>query len=245
MTIYLINLDRDADRLTHMARQMDGVPFERIPAFDGYALSDHDLAQFRAERPDAPWSRGQVGCFYSHFEAWRRIAAGEEAFGLVLEDDLHLSSDFAHFSKLDRLPGFPTDADLVRLEAPNNAVLLGSQVLRVGGRALRPVKSSTWCAGAYLLSRSAAQKLLSLEVKTHTIADYFLFSYEDSPVPSLLNLYQLTPAVAIQDKFSNPSKTSFASNIETEPTEADPMTLAVLLRKGARFLQGYRRIKTI
>ena len=35
MKIYLINLDRDTERLAHMRKQLDGVAFERISAVDG------------------------------------------------------------------------------------------------------------------------------------------------------------------------------------------------------------------
>lgn len=242
MAIYLINMDRDAGRLAHMTGQLKGLPFERLSAFDGRGLSDEDLAQIRVERPGATWSRGQIGCFFSHFDAWRRIAEGEDAYGLVLEDDLHLSKNFSRFAALDRIDGFPADAEIVRLEAPSNSVLLGPSVLNVDGHALRRVRSSTWCAGAYLLSKPAAAKLLALDKSTHTVADYFLFCYEASPVPELLAIYQLTPAVAIQDKFANPATTTFGSNIETGPGETEPLTLRVLLRKASRFLRGYRRV---
>ncbi|MCL6707225.1 glycosyltransferase family 25 protein [Pseudomonas sp. R2.Fl] len=242
MAIYLINMDRDADRLAHMSVQLKGLPFERLRAFDGRSLSDEDLALIRAERPNASWSRGQIGCFFSHLEAWRRIAEGDDAYGLVLEDDLHLSEDFSRFAAPDRMNAFPADADIIRLEATSNSVLLGPSVLDVDGRALRRTRSSTWCTGAYLLSKPAAAKLLALDKSTHTVADYFLFSYEYSPVPALLTIYQLTPAVAIQDKFANPAATTFGSNIETDPSQTEPLTPRILLRKALRFLRGYRRV---
>lgn len=242
MVIYLINMDRDADRLAHMTAQLKGLQFERLRAFDGSSLSDEELALIRAERPNATWSRGQIGCFFSHFEAWQRIAEGENPYGLVLEDDLHLSEGFSSFAQPERLNSLPPDADIIRLEGTTNSVLLGPSALDIDGRALCPIRSSTWCTGAYLLSKPAAAKLLALDKSTHTVADYFLFSREYSPVPALLNIYQLTPAVAIQDKFANPSATIFGSNIETGPGETEPFTPKVLLRKALRFLRGYRRV---
>jgi len=35
MKIYLINLDRNPERLAHMRKQLNGVAFERIGAVDG------------------------------------------------------------------------------------------------------------------------------------------------------------------------------------------------------------------
>ncbi|MBO3761222.1 glycosyltransferase family 25 protein [Ciceribacter sp. L1K22] len=242
MAIYLINMDRDTDRLEHMTRQLDGLAFERLPAFDGRRLTDEELAVIRAERPGASWSRGQVGCFFSHVEAWAKIAAGDDPYGVVLEDDLHLSGDFGKFAALYTIAGFPTDADIVRLESTTNSVLLGPSTLDADGRSLRRIRSSTWCTGAYLLSKSAAAKLLALDKSTHTVADYFLFCYEASPVPELLNIYQLTPAVAIQDKFANPETTTFTTTIDTGPGDVERLTPSVLLRKIMRFLRGYRRV---
>ena len=242
MSIYLINLDRDEERLAHMRAQLAGLAFERVTAVDARKLSEVELEALRTARPLGTWSPGQLGCLLSHYGTWQAIAAGKDAWGLVLEDDLHLSKDFADFAQLPDFAGFPGDADIVRLEAPNNAVRLGPPVLTHEGRTLRAVRSSTWCAGAYLISRTAAQRLIELDPKTHLPADYFLFSFEESPVPSMLKIYQLTPAVAIQDKFSNPQQTAFASNIETGPPEVEPMGAAVFFRKAMRVLKGYRRV---
>ena len=35
MKVYLINLDRNPDRLAHMRSQLNGIAFERIKALDG------------------------------------------------------------------------------------------------------------------------------------------------------------------------------------------------------------------
>ena len=35
MQVYVINLDRDRERLAHMREQLRGVAFTRVPAVDG------------------------------------------------------------------------------------------------------------------------------------------------------------------------------------------------------------------
>ena len=42
MQVYVINLDRDRDRLTHMQRQLRAVSFIRVPAIDGTKNSAGD-----------------------------------------------------------------------------------------------------------------------------------------------------------------------------------------------------------
>jgi glycosyl transferase family 25 len=116
---YLINLDRSADRLVFVTRRLQalGISYRRIVAVDGRTLSPAEQAAFIALRPrdGRSWGAGQIGCFMSHSDAWRNIAEGTVPFGLVLEDDIHLSD--AAPTLLADPSWIPADADIVRLES--------------------------------------------------------------------------------------------------------------------------------
>ncbi len=118
--VFLINLDRSRERLERMAYRLDhvGLEWTRIPAIDGAealraGCPDYDPAGAiraggRALRP------GEVGCYLSHLEAARQVAASGCTWGLVLEDDANLSADMA--LRLDALIGdLPDTVDLVNL----------------------------------------------------------------------------------------------------------------------------------
>lgn len=218
LPIYLINLDRSPSRLEYISRRLAalGLSFNRIPAVDGAALSEEQRTAFAAARPrdGRGWSAGQIGCFLSHFESWRLIAAGDNPWALVLEDDLHLS---------DTLPAVITDVsvlddkiDIVRLESTGQWLALGPPAVTLAGRVVRPLRSSAWGAGAYMISQAAAARLVATETKLHTPTDDFLFNRPQSRVAAALATHQLVPAIATQDKFSVDAESvlGFGSEIE-------------------------------
>jgi glycosyl transferase family 25 len=99
---WLINLDQDADRLVHMSAQCAGVgvEFTRFPAL-GPDLTD-ELRPFfydDAGVPYAPLKRGEIGCYGSHLSILAKVAVSDRP-GLVMEDDLNLSPDFARLDAL-------------------------------------------------------------------------------------------------------------------------------------------------
>jgi glycosyl transferase family 25 len=116
--IYLINLSRAGNRLVAMQKKFDdlGLSFERIEAVDGRAMSKEQKHAFAIVRPRANgWLPGAIGCFRSHYLAWTAIAKGDAEFGVVFEDDVHISSKLPDL--LANIGQYLNDFDVVRLEA--------------------------------------------------------------------------------------------------------------------------------
>jgi len=158
---YVINLDRNTDRLTEIERRFAGfpVPPQRIAAVHGNQLSRAAVARLAAR--DAP--RGTLGCFLSHAAAWERLLAGSAACALVLEDDaqpmLVLPPRMAAL-------GLPPDWDLVWV---NQRMQPHANPDATTGFTLHPVLAAAqgfpaWHnapgADGYLISRQGARKLL-------------------------------------------------------------------------------------
>lgn len=98
--IYLINLDKSADRLIQSASRLaeQNIEFKRLPAVLGSALSDekkftHYNKRMNKKQYYYDLSAAQIGCYLSHRKAWEYIATGSEPFGIVLEDDFILNHD--------------------------------------------------------------------------------------------------------------------------------------------------------
>ena len=257
---YLINLDKDVDRLVFFKSNFDrlGITFERTSAVDGRTFSEEDYQNFMQKRPrnynrekHKTWLRGQMGCFLSHYNVWKKIAEGRENYCAVFEDDIHVSDDLKHLLQSENW--IPKNIDLVRLETSTNRVHLSSQpITTYKKRKLYAVKSTSWCAGAYIISRKAALRLVSLSEKYHEPADVMLYHFDESVIARDLHILQFNPALCTQDKHlaNGLHSAKFASNIEfnTENKAIDmkarlgkisPARLATALY---RSLCGYRRI---
>jgi glycosyl transferase family 25 len=259
MKSYLINLDKDTERLKFFKANFDrlGIGFERISAIDGRTFSAEDYKKFMQERPrnhnrtkTKSWLRGQMGCFLSHYTAWTKIAEGSNPFCAVFEDDIHISERLADILSDDSW--IPDNIDIIRLETSTNRIRLTAQpVLTYKTRNLYGVKSTSWCAGAYILNRKTAQRLVALSANFHEPADVILYHFNESVIAKELNILQFNPALCTQDKHlaNGSSSVNFPSNIEFGTAERSNLTNR--LRKFSpgnistaiyRSMCGYKRI---
>ncbi len=185
MQVYVINLDRDWDRLTHIQWQLRAVPFTRVPAVDG------------TKNPEATkgLTRFELACLSSHRVAWRQFLSGSEACACFLEDDIHISPGFAAI--VEDPSWVPTDAHSVKLDTYLQTVKLGERRTIFDGRQVARLYSRHESSAAYLLSRAGALRYLELTADPTLPADYALFPKNARKLG--LRIYQLVPAVAIQD----------------------------------------------
>ena len=202
MKIYLINLDRHPERLAHMCKQLDGVAFERISAVDG------------SRRP--PTTRGltryELACLESHRSAWLKFLASAESLACFLEDDLHVQPGFA--ALLSETKWVPKDAHSVKLDTYFQKVRLGERRSARAERGIARLYSRHESAAAYILSRDGATRYLELTERARQPADYAVFP--NAPRRLGLSIYQLVPAIAIQDHLLKSGKRFATAMTETD-----------------------------
>jgi GR25 family glycosyltransferase involved in LPS biosynthesis len=121
--------------------------------------------------------------------------ARRDAHACFLEDDVHLWPDFD--ALVNAADWLPPDAHSVKLDTYLQKVKLGEKRAVFGGRAIARLYSRHESSAAYILSREGAEQYLELTTRRALPADYSLFPA--SPRRVGLRIYQLTPAVAIQD----------------------------------------------
>jgi glycosyl transferase, family 25 len=190
--IYLINLDRDAARLAHMRDQLKGLAFERVSAVDGSKLPAATKGLTRFE----------LACLESHKLAWRRFLSGSEAHACFLEDDLHIRPGFA--ALMESGAWIPSDAHSVKLDTYLQKVELGEKRAAIDERRIARLYSRHQSSAAYLLTREGAARYLDLTALPSLPADYALFPNHSRRLG--LRIYQLCPAVAIQDHLLQPDE---------------------------------------
>jgi glycosyl transferase family 25 len=198
LDVYVINLDRSPERLAHMAAMLGGlgVAFQRVPAIDGRKLGE---AEVKRLAPDGGLFAGEIGCFLSHRECWRRIAAGASGSGIVLEDDVRISPGL---SELAATSGWvPDDADIVKLESrPGVSAIIDRESLPAGTRRLARLRGAHLCTGGYAITKAGARKLLAASETLSTPVDNFMFD-PASPAFKHVAIYQLVPALLVQEQF--------------------------------------------
>lgn len=201
--VFVISLPDETERRQHMADQFRKLPRVRYEFFDAIRVTN------RAEYPLDYDSRarrrlfgddlrpGEVGCYLSHREMWKRCAnapAGE--VWCILEDDIVLTEDFA--KGIRTLMDHQDKWDVVRLMEliPRRgswtfAHLDETHILRAYDR---PPSG----AQGYLLTPAAARKLVALAARiVWPIDEVIDFHWQHK-----LRLYTLLPAaISLEPSF--------------------------------------------
>ncbi len=160
--IYVINLDRDAERLASIASSLKalGLPFERIPAVAGAPHVEDpaivDLARYPLRNRRGAPRGGEVGCYLSHLRAYERLLATDAQWCVVLEDDVECLPSLP--GVLDSL-GKADDWDIAKLFCFHSGMPVPVRRL-AGGHRLCVHLTRTTSSAAYAFNRRAAGVLL-------------------------------------------------------------------------------------
>jgi glycosyl transferase family 25 len=160
--IYVINLDRDTERLASIRANLGGLGlgFERLPAVIGKEvpgwekLVDMPAYAWR-NRMDTPRA-GEVGCYLSHLKAMETFLRTEAPWCVILEDDVEVLPECA--TVLGALSE-KDDWDLVKLFNFHSGMPVKMRDL-VGGHHLVVHLTRTTSSAAYVVNRRAAETLL-------------------------------------------------------------------------------------
>ncbi|RXN35365.1 procollagen galactosyltransferase 2-like protein [Labeo rohita] len=102
--VYLINLKRREDRRDRMLRSLDvlGIDVTLTDAVDGKTLNSTQLRALGIEMlpgykdpySDRVLTKGEIGCFLSHYNIWKKVVELQQQQVLVLEDDVRFEPNF-------------------------------------------------------------------------------------------------------------------------------------------------------
>lgn len=201
MRIHVVNLERRPDRRAAMELQAArlGLSFDYVPAVDAAAMPERELRRNVRRGPLGDLTNGDIGCFLSHREVWRRLLAGPDAHAVVLEDDAHLADDAA--TLLGNDGWVPAGEKLVKLERYGRSrILVGRQVADLAGRSGRRLYSKSAGSAAYLISREGAALALGASESFDVPVDHFLFNPSNSPLFAQLTPLHVSPAPVEQDR---------------------------------------------
>ncbi|XP_049643660.1 procollagen galactosyltransferase 1 [Suncus etruscus] len=183
--VFMINLKRRADRRERMLRAlgMQGIEARLVEAVDGRAMNTSQvealgiqmLPGYRDPYHGRPLTKGELGCFLSHFRIWKEVVDRGLQSVLVFEDDLRFEIFFKR-----RLMNLMQDVERERLDW--DLIYVGRKRMQVEHpekavprvRNLVEADYSYWTL-AYVLSAQGARKLLAAQPLTRMLpVDEFL-----------------------------------------------------------------------
>ena len=213
MLCLVINLDRAPERLEWTRKVFADMrlDFRRVPAVEGKNLTDTDIARYsRRSRKGTMLCGAEVGCFLSHRECWKIAVESGEEWVAVFEDDMHFAPDAVRF--LRDSSWIPDGVSLVKLETYLQPVRLDALRTPLGSYGVSRILSRHWGSGGYVVSRTAAAKLLKDSQIFSEVLDNFLFNSHH--LPGALICHQLVPAVCVQDANLHRGSVAMPSAIE-------------------------------
>ena len=165
--IYVINLDRAPERLTHAEKELagQGLSLQRVTAVDGAALGEAEVARFHHARPSGaayhvPMQRGEIACFLSHRRAWDiYLEASAAPFAVILEDDFELKASLAPIIEAIQALTLPL-WDMIKLWGKEKRMVRRVADLTPSHALVRELVISKRTAGQ-IVSRAGAAKLLA------------------------------------------------------------------------------------
>jgi len=173
MTAFVINLDKNPERLAFMREQFKrlGMEVERFPAVYGKAMTAEDLRRdFARVRSYIAVQRklepSQVACSLSHANVYKEIIDRNLPYALILEDDVKLGNGF--LEALDRVEK-ALDPARPQVFSFNGYGVTGTDDCPP---AIRPEKKM-WCADAYVITRPAAERIRHANYPVLVVADAF------------------------------------------------------------------------
>ena len=202
LQISVISLAHRHDRHESITTQADqlGIDITIFPAINGAEVDPGRLDQKIARNgPLGEMGPGIRACTLSHMELISEFLDGQAKYCLVLEDDAQFAADTPGW--LQNLDWIPADADVVKIEAfelPGLVILLGPDMPETRGRKLAKSWSRNTGGCGYILSRTAAKKIMQDNNLINVPIDHYLFNANVSKIAADLTIYQMYPALIRQ-----------------------------------------------
>ena len=197
--VLVLTLPQSADRQARIGAALNnaGIDFEFFWGVDGRTDSDPVFELYdepkRVRLKGQPMSPGQLGCFASHYNIWRRCIK-ESVNYVVLEDDVVFDAPLLK-QFLQDAPNFPKDLECLRLFENKTR---NHKVTNIGSAGrfdiLRFTKGPMSTMG-YYLTPAAAKKFLATSAPIFLSVDIHMDRYWLNDVVCL----GVSPAIVTHD----------------------------------------------
>ena len=178
--IYVLNLPRATKRLKLISKILSAqqLEFKVVSGVDGQELSKGTNEIQFSKILHKKLSPAEVGCYLSHKKAWQMISTGNKKFGLVLEDDAVFGERLKNF--LIELEKSDFTFDVLHVEdvgkRSSRFITTKDSERIIRDISIYRLLSPAIFAGALVISKEGAQKILSLSSTKIEPTDELLFN---------------------------------------------------------------------
>lgn len=190
MKICVISLKRSPERRENIKKQLDalGLEFEFFDAVDGRAEPPHQLFS-NYDYAKRLWltsgklpSRGELGCYASHYLIWQKCVRSKQSI-LVIEDDASINSNISRF--LSTIEQKVNQYGFLRLEPETERCELFAKE-ECSEYSISFMSNNFGGTRSYAIAPHAAQKLIEGSVRWCMPVDNYIGSLYLHKMPSYL-----------------------------------------------------------
>ena len=221
MNNFVISLSNAAQRRAHICSEFakEEVDFEFFDAITPATLQTAALTLgLDASRTDL--HQNEVACFLSHVMLWKRAVDEKIDYIAIFEDDIYLGQQA--FAFLMDSAWIPPTCNIIKLETLHKKILLpkNQSIFPLPfNRKLMFLGEAHMGAGGYVLSLDAAKKLSEFVLQLPKLIPIDHILFREYPESADDKVYQLSPAICIQDVILTKGKTNFPSSLESVRNE--------------------------
>lgn len=212
----VISLKSAEARREHIEKEFD----KQNISFEFFDALTPDLAKPIAEKmqlnvKDEYLTDGELACFMSHVSVWQKMIDEQIPYVAIFEDDIYLGEKSHDYLNCDSW--LNQEWILVKLELFNNRVILENEKILIQqgevSRSVIKLKNKHYGCAGYILTLNGAINFLK-KIKEHKILiplDHFIFNLL---IKEMEGIYQLQPALCIQDSIFYGSHENMPSDLE-------------------------------
>ncbi|MFD0966166.1 glycosyltransferase family 25 protein [Seminibacterium arietis] len=222
---HVISLETAIDRRLHIEKEFkeQNIPFTFSNAFQPNEANDNIILNLVPNLNKTELTNGEKGCLISHLLLWKKCIDDNLPFISIFEDDILLSNE-AHFFiknydwlkerfKLENNFIIRLETFLMEVEEDRNTLIKTFK-----NRKFNQLKSSHWGTAGYIISQPMAKNLLA-QFKKMTVNDIHPIDqiiFNQLLSDNQYQIYQLNPAILIQELTLYKEKSHLKSDIEPD-----------------------------
>ncbi|TPH05447.1 glycosyltransferase family 25 protein [Haemophilus haemolyticus] len=240
-TNYVISLSSASQRREHIIKEFGKhhIPFEFYDAITPSECLNQLIQTYLPNLAHAKLSEGEKACFMSHYMLWKKCIDENLPYIYIFEDDVLLGEDAYSFLAEDEWlkERFTSDDSFIlRFEThlmPVEPDFERRKVIKkiFRNREIRLLENFHYGTAGYIINYNAVIMLYDLfrEIEINDIKPIDVLMFNDFLKSSKLNIYQLIPALCVQDTILNKDNASLNSMISRNKMKGNRLTILELI----------------